>query len=46
MTIVTFGALLQLLALICFLAATFGIVGRVNLVALGLALFTLAILLI
>jgi len=36
---------LLVIALICFLAATFGVTSRVNLVALGLAFITLRILL-
>jgi hypothetical protein len=42
----TLALLLQLLALGCFVAATFGVTARVNLVAAGLALFMVSVLLV
>lgn len=41
--VITLALVVQLLALVCFVAATFGVPARVNLLAAGLALWLLAI---
>ena len=44
--VLTLALLFRLLALGCFVAATFGVAARVNLVAAGLALFMLSLVIV
>jgi hypothetical protein len=44
--LLTFATILELLAFVSFVAAAFGVVARINLVAAGLALWVLSILVV
>jgi len=46
MPLLTLALLLQVLALCCFIAATFGVTSRVNLVAAGLSFFMASVLIV